>query len=255
MRGFTLVELVTVMMVLGILSVGTVRFITDSSQGFATTVTRSELAGDARFVVERVAREVRDALPNSIRVSGGCLEFVPVAGASSYTTLPTAGAATSFKSVPVDPLPIPALSRVAVFPNLGIYDLTSPAVVSPTVTISAPDANNEVTVTMASAHQFSVESPTKRYFLVSDPVSLCVAGGQLWRYSGYGFLSPQPLVADLPSAMPGRALLAQSITSVAPIALNDATLTRNAVLAVDMEFSRGGDTIGIEHTVQVRNVP
>lgn len=255
MRGFTLVELVTVMMVLGILSVGTVRFISDSSQGFATTVTRSELAGDARFTVERLVREVRDALPNSVRVSGGCLEFVPITGASSYTTLPVAGPAASFKSVPIDPLPIPAASRVAVFPDLDIYDLASPSVVSPVVSLSTPDVNNEVTVTMASAHQFPVASPTRRYFVVSDPVSVCVDAGQLWRYSAYGFSAVQPTVADLPAAMPGRALLAQSVTSATPFTLNDATLTRNAVVAVDMEFSRGGDALRIEHSVQVRNVP
>ncbi len=78
--GITLVELVTVVMILGILSVGTVKFITDSGQGFASTVGRAALAGDVRFVTLRIAKEVRDALPNSVRVSGGCLEFVPTVG-------------------------------------------------------------------------------------------------------------------------------------------------------------------------------
>ena len=255
MRGFTLVELVTVMLVLGILSVGTVRFITDSSSGFVATASRSELATDARFAVERIVREVRDALPNSVRVSGGCLEFVPVVGASSYTTLPVASAATSFLSVPVDPLPLPAGTRAAVFPDGGVYDLVSPATVSPVIALGVPDANNEVTVTMAAPHRFVVESPANRYFLVDDPVSFCVDGGQLWRYSDYGFQQVQPTVAGLPAAMPGRGLVAQSVTTLAPFTVNDATLTRNAVLSVDVEFARAGDEVRIEHAVQIRNVP
>ena len=113
-KGFTLVEIVTVMMILGILSIGTVKFITDSSQGFFSTMGRTALAGDARFVAERLATEVRGALPNSMRVSGACLEFVPTVGASTYATLPVVTAASSFLSIPVDPLPIPANSRVAV---------------------------------------------------------------------------------------------------------------------------------------------
>ena len=254
-RGFTLVELITVMMVLGILSVGTVRFISDSSGGFATTVTRAELAGDARFAVERLAREIRDALPNSVRVTGGCLEYVPVLGASRYVTLPLTSAATSFRAHPIDPLPVPAGARVAVFPDGAVYDLTAPATVSPTVTVSAPDAGNEVTVTMASAHRFAVESPADRFFLVDTPVSVCVDGGRLWRYANYGFNVVQPTVAGLPGSLPNRALLAQEVVSTTPFALNAPTLTRNAVLGIDLEFARGDDQVRIEHLVQVRNVP
>ncbi|NJN52657.1 MAG: prepilin-type N-terminal cleavage/methylation domain-containing protein [Gammaproteobacteria bacterium] len=48
-RGFTLVELVVVVVVLGILSVGTVRFLNDASDGYAGTVSRTELSSAARL--------------------------------------------------------------------------------------------------------------------------------------------------------------------------------------------------------------
>ncbi len=254
-RGFTLVELITVIMILGILSIGTVKFITDSSQGFFSTMGRAALAGDARFVAQRLAREVRDALPNSVRVSGGCLEFVPTVGASTYTTLPVANVASSFLSVPVDPLPVPANSRVAVFPDLDVYTLASPGEVSPAVTVSAPDGNNEVTVTFASDHRFVTTSPGNRYFFVGSPVSYCVDGAQLFRYNGYGFQSTQLTAAGLPSALPGRAMVAKDVDTLNPFTFNDATLTRNAVLEIDLNFVRDGDEVRIEHAVQVRNVP
>lgn len=254
-RGFTLVELITVMVILGILSIGTVRFITDSSSGFASTISRTELAGDARFAVERLGRALRDALPGSVRVNGTCLEFIPVVAGSTYVTLPVATPATEFRAVPVAPLPLPPGARVAVYPSGAVYQLSSIAIVSPTVSVSAPNADNEVTVTMAAAHRFPAESPSNRFFLVTEPVSYCVDGDALWRYQGYGFAAVQPTPAGLPAALPDRALITQSVSSPAPFSVAAATLTRNAVVDIDLSFERGGDSVALQHLVQVRNVP
>ena len=257
-RGFTLVELVTVIMILGILSFGTVRFLTDSAGGYGSTVGRAELAGDARVTIERVAREIRDALPNSIRVTAGgnCVELVPIVAASAYANVPTAVAAASFLSVPIDPLPLPVPARVAVFPDGGVYDLTAPAPVSPTATASVPDVNNQVTVTMSASHQFASESPEKRYYWVTDPVSYCRDSARLWRYSGYGFTATQQTAAGLPSALPGRALIAEGVgAATVPFRFTGATLNRNAVVIMDLEFVRNDDSVRVEHAVQIRNVP
>ena len=254
-RGFTLVELITVIMVLGILSIGTVRFITDSSSGLASTISRSELAGDTLFAIERISRSLRDALPNSVRVSGSCIEFVPVVAASTYRTLPVPAAASSFLAVPFDPLPILAGLRAAVYPSATLYSTTSPGVISQPVTVSAPDANNEVTVTMAATHQFSSESPSERVFLVQQPISYCVDGGRLWRYQNYGYAPVQPIAADLPATRPDRALIAENVGSAAPFTVDTASLTRNAVVKIEMEFIRGADSVQIDDLVQVRNVP
>ncbi len=254
-QGFTLVELVAVIMVMGILAVGTVRFITDSSAGLASTITRTELAGDARFAIDRISRSLRDALPNSVRVAGGCLEFVPILAASAYGTLPVAAAATSFLVVPFDPPPVVMGARAVVYPSAAVYTVGSPGVISEPVTLSAPDANNEVTVTMAAAHQFSAPSPNQRVFLVATPISYCVDGGSLWRYQDYGFVPLQPAATGLPTTRPNRALLAESVSTVAPFAVDTATLTRNAVVQIDITFSRDTDSVRIEDLVQVRNVP
>lgn len=253
--GFTLVELVTVIVILGILALGTVGFIADSGRGLGSTIARSELATDARFLVERLTRELRNALPGSVRVSGACLEYIPVAGASRYITLPVAGPAAAFRSVPIDPLPLPADVRVAVYPGSSAYSLSSPGPVSPPVTVSAPDADNEVTVTFDSAHRFISESPTRRYFLVTGPVSYCVDGSALYRYVDYGFVAAQPGPATLPAGLPGRALVTEQITSAVPFTLSGATLTRNAVVALDLTLARDDDSVRLSHLVGVRNVP
>jgi MSHA biogenesis protein MshO len=190
-----------------------------------------------------------------LRVSGGCLEFVPIVGASRYVTLPVAVAAPDFRSMPLDPLPVPAGARVAVQADGSAYALASPGPVSPAVVVSAPAPGNEVTVTFATPHRFVSESATRRYFLIADPISYCVDTGALYRYVGYGFNAAQPGPGVLPATLPGRSLMVEQVATALPFTLSGATLTRNAVVVVDMALSRGGDTVRLEHLVQVRNVP
>ena len=171
-RGFTLIELVVVITVMGILSVGVVSFITQASDGYANTVRRTELGSTMRLAAERLTRELRNALPNSVRVSGNCLEFIPVESGSSYLNVPVSIASIAFDAVaPIDAAM--AGARIAVFPDNAnaVYALGDPGVISPPATFAAPDANNVVRVTLAAAHRFPVESPERRFFMVRGPVS------------------------------------------------------------------------------------
>jgi MSHA biogenesis protein MshO len=255
--GFTLIELVVVITVMGILSVGAVAFITDASDGYASSVRRSELGSTMRLAAERMTRELRNALPNSVRVTGTCVEFIPASGGSSYLNLPVSIASATFDAVP----PIDASmagARIAVFPDStnAIYTLGEPGVVSPPATFAAPDASNVVRVTMTAAHRFPVESPERRFYLVREPVSYCLDQNRLWRYQGYGFRAVQPAAAALPTSMPGRSLIGEDLSmSATPFTFASATLTRNAEVGIDLAFQDGADALRIHHLVQLRNVP
>ena len=241
------------MSVLGILSVGTFMFLQNSSNGYAATLGRAQLSQEARLVIARITSELRTALPRSVRVSGSCLEYVPTEAASNYVSLATTSAASVFESWPLDPLPGAGVLRVAVYPDSTLYELTNPGPVSPIVNIAAPDVNNRVTVSFASAHQFRNESPQQKYFVVSDPVSYCLSDSNLFRYQGYGFVATQPTVGALPSTLPGRALFAEGVSG--GFVVNAASLSRNAEVALDLTFSRRGELVAMNHLVQVRNVP
>lgn len=251
--GFTIVELVTVLVVLGILSLGSMSFLNNASNGYAATLARSQLAEDARLIMVRLGSELRRALPRSVRVQGDCLEYVPTLGGSSYLNLPTASAAAAFDSWPVDPVPTASDLRVAVYPTSSLYALANPGAISPLVTLGAPDADNRVAVSMASAHQFAAESPQRKYFLVADPVSYCISAGWLFRYSGYGFSSSQPSPATLPAALPNRSVYGQGVSG--GFSLSAATLSRNSEVALTLQFTRGEEQIEMNHLVQVRNAP
>ena len=81
-------ELIIVMIIMGVMSVGIAGFIKLSTQTYLNVTERDELLANARFAVERLNREVRNALPNSMRTNGKCLEFVPIIASTVYTEIP-----------------------------------------------------------------------------------------------------------------------------------------------------------------------
>jgi len=256
--GFTLIELVVVIVLLGTLSIGTVQFINDSSVGFANTVERSELASEAQATIARLTSELRGALPGSIRVAGGgsCVEFIPAITASIHIDLPVSSAATSFRVAAIDPAPSSAGLRTAVFPTGNPYALSANSSVSSLATLGTADGNNEIAVTLASAHQFPSQSPTRRVFFVGSPVSFCTDGRDLWRYQNYGYSTTQPTPASLPASVPDRGLLAEDIRNAdTQFDVNDAALNRNAIVTLHLALERNDTQLVIEQLIQVRNAP
>ena len=68
-KGFTLVELITVMLITGIISMMVVNLITAPMEAFSDMKRRAELVDIAEITLHKMAREIRRALPNSIRIS------------------------------------------------------------------------------------------------------------------------------------------------------------------------------------------
>ena len=88
--GFTLIELILVIVVLGILAVSVTSYIGLGARMYAETADRDQLLSQSRFAIERLVRELRNVVPNSVRVSGSCIEFMPLLNAGRYASIPTA---------------------------------------------------------------------------------------------------------------------------------------------------------------------
>lgn len=91
--GFTLIELIVTMMIMGILAYGSVQFILNTSGAYASSQERSRLGILATSTIERLSKEIKQAEPGSIRTRNDeqsqCIEFLPsVAATRSQQTEP-----------------------------------------------------------------------------------------------------------------------------------------------------------------------
>jgi MSHA biogenesis protein MshO len=264
-QGFSLIELIVVIVLLGIISVGTTGFIVSSVKGFSDQSRRQGIASAGRAAMDRLVREVRNALPNSVRTasdaSGTCLEYIPVQEATQYIDVPVGTTSDTLSVVPFSETPdITAnQSRVAVYPistaavyrEGGFGAISSAISSSPASLVSA----NAVTLSLNSAHQFERESPRQRLFIVDQPVSVCVVGDRLYRYTRYTRSATQLTPSSLPTIEPNRALLAYPVTATTPFRVVDATLQRNALVLMEFAVESQGESLLIQQEVQIRNAP
>jgi MSHA biogenesis protein MshO len=287
-NGFTLIELIVVIVLLGIIAAMTTRFFGDTVQGYIDTSLRDSLTRTGRLATERINRELRNAVPNSIRVNGGCIEYLPMLASATYQDQALTYLATGTNSSPLPVNGVSAPSNLMDVFNLNFapgaatyyivvypygpdgsagdpYRATNPG---PLATFSGFDMATALPagvsrIQTTAAHRFLRQSPIRRVFVTSDPVSFCLVGNRLVRYEGYGLQAAQSIP---PPAANGQ-VLAEYIQSVdpeipfvAPFSYTGSTLIRNAVVNLDFRFMRtdhlgNANWVRMYHEVQIRNVP
>ena len=273
-RGFTLVEMVTVILILGILVVGVSSFILFGTRIFVESSSVDQVLSQSRFAVERMTRELRSALPNSLRVNTDsltyqCIEFVPIKASTTYLSMPISPAAiASSGTVILDNVPsaISVNQFVWIYPLLDtdVYANTSSSTRQKRAQIKAiATVGYQVTLTFTAALRFAEGSPRQRVYFGTNPVSYCfekVAASnelQLQRYTSYNFSTIQPK----PNMMGVGVLMAQSVANSLtnntdqPLTLTPSTLVNNAMVHLQPRFNVNGETFQYRHQVQVINVP
>lgn len=291
--GFTIIEMVVTIVVSSILAIGIVGFIGDAVSGIDSASNRNQLASAGRVAIDRLAMELHNALPNSIRVtvpSSGdqCIEFIPVRAATSYIDPPFGALGDiTFDVVRLVPDQEGVSGGYAViFPNrIGqIYDgenvtdtgfpIRGPIEEIDDIQDSDPASVELSEVTLVSNHSFRRRSPNQRFFVVDQPVSYCVKGGKLYRYQQYGFHDVQTSteedalgVCGVSKCLPSyfidlrKILITDSIDNTAPdpdvtaFTINSQTLNRNSLVSIVLNLAADGDTVILNHSVLTRSVP
>ena len=200
-RGTTLVELIVVIAITGIIAAAVALFIRRPVEGYADAARRAALTDEADTALRRITRDLRLALPNSVRVdpSGKFVEYIETTGGGRYRAELNSGgggeildfttAKTNFDVLG----PMPAL---AAGNGIVVYNLYSTGAMSNAYfgdnranfsTVSAPTIN----ITAVTSLPFPAPSPGRRFHVVSGPVTYGCTGGQLLRYSGYGYNTAQ----------------------------------------------------------------
>lgn len=268
--GFTLVELVTALVILGIVSVGITGFLRSSTQIFADVTERDQLLAESRFVVQRLVRELRGAIPNSVRLntsngSTHCIEFLPVKWASFYFDIPVVpdAASDTFLVVPPtgatgsDTYTYTAGDQVVVYPTSSsdIYSGTSDKRFSQNIAPAPDGAEPEKhRITLTASVRFAADSPSSRVYFASQPVSYCVSGNQVIRYENYGYSATQPNTFAVTGALMGE-YVTNPLDTTPPFVLENATLTRNASVIVSLLFELNDEVITFSNEVHLANAP
>ena len=265
--GFTLIELVVVIVILGMVSVGFARFIGIGAEIYVDAVGRDQMISQTRFMLERLTRELREALPNSVRVGvqGNihCIEFVPIVASSSYVDIPVAPEAAS-NSMTLVQHAVSGISpsRIAIYPltSNDVYGANPATATTGNVfnLNTAPTAGTgTVVATLNNFVRFDGDSPTQRYYLVNNAVSYCVDvtanSGQVRRYADYW---PPVSGQEMPPSGVTGVLMGENIqTGSTPFSYATATLVANAVVQLTFRIVRNDEQIDFHHEVHLVNVP
>jgi MSHA biogenesis protein MshO len=262
--GFTLIELVIVITIISILAAGATQLIRNPAQSFIDGENRANLTDRADTALRRMARDIRNALPNSVRntTNGGdsFIEFVPVKAAGRYR----AAAGSSVSDNPLDfslaadtfdvlgpSVNITAGDKLVIY-NLGI---TGSDVYESSNSRSLLNTGN-LNLLSFSGGIFPQASPSSRFFVTSTPVSyVCdMTNRVLLQYSGYTIQATQPSsVATLNSLATARQLAAN--LSSCQINYVAGVLQRNSVVTIYLGFTQDVASVKLMHQVNVVNSP
>jgi len=273
-KGFTLIELLLVMVIIGILAVSAFSFIGAGVSIYSQGVERQEAVAQARFLITRLSKELRHATPNSLRLTcdngtGGvcstqqCLEFTPFLSATHYTNyLPTT---SPFDVTAVD-FELNNLTEPQVGDWATVYPLNSEDIYNENndkrLQVSAfTNSTSSAIDQWQFSKAFAEESPSKRLYLLDKPVSFCIEGNSLYRYTNYGFNVNQLNAVGLQiTSGVKRDLLgiyiANDLANTLFFTLDKLALQRNSVLNIHAQMVfNDTEVMNFNHEVHVPNVP
>ena len=270
-RGFTLVELVVVIGLFGILAAVGASLMSRPIVAFANAASSAQLSDAGSQALQRLADELRQALPNSVRISASgsdfYVEFLPLTGVGRYraqvAATGTAGDTLDFAD-PADPSfdvlgPMPTIGAQSqmVINNLGTPEGDAYSGNNRRGGLAYNAGTGVLQFTVNGA--FPSESPSARFGLVDPPVSFACTGGAggtgtLRRVSGYAIQASQPVsLVATPLSSATTAVLASGITSCA--AQYDAALQNLGLVTLRLVMARGDGVATLVQQIAVETTP
>ena len=282
-KGFTLMELILVIIILGIMSVGISGFISLSTQTYMNATNRDELIGNARFAIERLNRELRNALPNSVREKSWsgqiqCIQFVPIIASTVYTDIPVSPEPAS-KVLSVIPFnddkgePYQCDSTASCTAFVAVYPLNNDEVyvdyressgklfrVDNIDTSVAAGEPWKINLLNTSVVHFDEDSPTQRLYLVDEQISYCAV--PVPEANSLTLIRFREDITEGVQGYPSgatRVYMAAYLDELSsddlPFTVLPATLQRNAVVQLHLKFTKEDEDYVFDHEVHISNVP
>ncbi|KYN25339.1 MSHA biogenesis protein MshO [Vibrio cidicii] len=225
-RGFTLFEMVLTLIVSSILVMGIAGFVELGAKGYVDSVDRQRLQTQAQFVLEKISREFRHAVPNSFSNSGDCLSFYPIVYSGFYAV---EGADIRFLIGNANvPEPLPADLSLVINPTRQ-DDLNAGYSVG-----GFSNVLNYYSISGA-ASSLSSGSVNRRHYIYSTDglVEYCFISGRIMR---------------------NNVQVADNVSS-ASFQYLEPTLQRGGLVHIKLAFVQNDETSYYQQDVQVLNVP
>jgi MSHA biogenesis protein MshO len=266
-HAFTLIEVVMVVVLIGIIAGILAPFITQSVRAYVDTQSRAELVARGRLALERINREIRQAVPNSLEVVGGGIQFLSSRAGGRLVAIDddfgTAFAVPSRRFIKgVNRTRLYAVATGLAFQasdhlvigNTSPANLKTNSTIVPLAAIEntalVPDGTDQGQILQFANHTFSNDSPG-RHFQIADAVhEICLNGAALnWRRSagnaGYN---------NACDAGAGDPVLVDGVAA-ATFSYNPGTPVSSGVLRIELRLTDGSETIALYHEIHVRNTP
>lgn len=258
-RGFTLIELITVIVIVGILATMTTDIITLPVRSYFDLQRRATLVDNAESALRLMQRDIRRALPNSIRITGDStvkvLELLHTSDGGRYRAKLSDGSDNILDFTAADSsFDVIGSLNTAPTGQVVIYNLGEVSADAYAGNNRAGIANTSTTdrIDLSAAKLFPLQSPQQRFFVVDTPITYrCdLTNHNLMRYAGYTISSAQPN----PPAVSGQ-LQANNVSACA-FSYSSATATRSGLATLQLTLTdAAGESSTLIRQVHVDNAP
>ena len=290
-RGFTLIELTLVIVIAGVLAATIAVFMRPAIDSYISSGSRAELTDQADTALRRMLRDIRLAVPNSVRSPGSqCVEVVPTASGGRLrmqadtmndvslpcTPGPTCSApldtsqATTYVDVLTPFSATPAVGDWLVLGNTNPNDVYAGVNRAAITNVQSPlptSTQGKARLTIATT-QFPSGYDSGRFTIVPNAQKAvfytCVGAdgtvdasgdgkGTLYRSSNYGFNAAYP--TSCPSTA-GADIVATKVRSCTfSYDPNPGGTQQYGFVWLDIELARNNETVGLASGAHVVNAP
>lgn len=282
-RGFTLIELIVVMVITVIMSVSLVVFFRPAIDSYFLSQTRDDLMQAADNAIMHMSTDVRSAVPNSIRTpSTQCFELVPSVAGGRYRAGPdtvndascsgatcsawvdTSAATTSFDVLQHSGRPAKATDWV-VINNQNANDVYAGTNRSQITAVSTPAANLGVGRFTIGSLQVSPGYDGARYQVVSNDeqsvIYSCVGADGTMDANGNGKGQLRRLIGPFSATVPtsctnsGYVVTRNVLSCNFVYDPNQGATQQSGFLWMQIEVARAGEKANLSMGAHVSNVP